>query len=274
MKKMNSVMQVCAAIFILAVYPVTAANSDSSKSVIVDGKTNCLLLDKAVKMEGGPGYSVFITFPGVLPAIGKDMPIDGAFVRGWDHSKQTVEYGAIYLKRKNNRDDKLNPGDVFKMKTNATIKGIRYHVFFVDDNIGDNTGGIRFKFNHKDEFYVDARKNVLDISKAKKVELTKGEWQVFCVLWEPPPGPIKKKGIRLIGPQSELHNEVLMRIHFHNGHEQYMLLNSSGLTNLITGQQGHLFVPKGGGTAYVFCVDAYIGDNSGEVEVVFKRRRY
>jgi hypothetical protein len=274
MKKFNSVMWICTAIFILAVYPVTAANSDSSKSVIVDGKANCVLLDKAVKMEGGPGYSVFITFPGVLPTIGKGMPIYGAFVRGWDHSKQTVEYGAIYLKRKNNKNDRLNPGDAFRMKTNAATKGIRYHVFFVDDNIGDNTGGIRFKFNHRHEFYVDARKNVLDTSKAKKVELTRGEWQVFCVQCEPPPGPLKKKGIRLIGPQSEQHNEVLMRVHFHNGGEQYMLLNPSGLTDLITGYRGNLFVPEGGGTAYVFCVDDNIRDNSGEVKVVFNRRRF
>ena len=120
-------------IYVLAMYPLMGSNSDSSKSVIVDGKSNCLLLDNAVKMEGGPGHSLFITFHGVLPTIGMNMPIDGAFVRGWDHSKQTVEYGAIYLGKKTNRGDRLNPGEAFKMKINATFKSVGYHVFFVDD---------------------------------------------------------------------------------------------------------------------------------------------
>ncbi|MCK5056692.1 MAG: hypothetical protein KAT34_08555 [Candidatus Aminicenantes bacterium] len=79
MKKLASIMLTGVTIYVLAMYPLMGSNSDSSKSVIVDGKSNCLLLDNAVKMEGGPGHSLFFAFHGVLPTIGMNMPIDGAY---------------------------------------------------------------------------------------------------------------------------------------------------------------------------------------------------
>jgi hypothetical protein len=264
-------------ICILSTCMMMAADSDESINVIVDGKDNCLLLSSwsSLKIEAGPGPHFFNTFPGTLPRIGENMPHDCAFVRSWDHQTQKVEYGAVYFGKKR-EGSALHPGAFIHMKTSAGIKGVRYHVFFVDKYKRDNDGGIRFKLDHKKIYEVDTVKHALDPSNAKKVDLTPGEWNVKCSRFEVPPLPIKKLGIRLAGPQSELHNQVLLRAHFHSGFDQYGIVTPDGLFNPVKGVHGTLMVPVGGAAVYVFCVDEYIEDNSGKVEVTFhkvKRRK-
>jgi hypothetical protein len=274
MKPLRLIVLLGVLIYVLAGFPVRAAESERSKTVtvIVDGKANCLSLDKARRMDAGPGTHFFNTFPGVLPTIGKNMPHGCAFVRGWDHSKQTIEYGALYFGTKKDKNSHIYPGTLIHMKTKATIKGVRYHVFFVDDNTADNTGNIKFKLDHGKTFYVDARRHVLDLKKAKKVELIQGVWKLSSENLGPVGGPVMRKGTRFAGPKSDAHYEVLLRAHFHAGGDQYGVVTPRGLFDPIKGVHVTLMVPAGGAAVYLFFVDDYIEDNSGEVEVSFHKR--
>lgn len=148
-------------------------------------------------------------------------------------------------------------------------RGMRIHIFFVDDHIQDNYGGIRFSFDDGREFYVDSVANALLLKAAKRLKLSGGTWEVFCVT-----GP-GYEGIRLSGPNSTPRSTVLLRAYRpdYKYFDYYAVVTEKGLRDSTQSHYVTLDVPYKGAEVYVFCVDDYIKDNSGAVKVLFQKNR-
>ena len=246
----------------------TTAKIQKQYDVIVDGKTNCLLLDNALRLDAGPGRHSLTTIPGPLPyCIRGNKRIPYAFVRYWDHGGAKVGYGLLLFGKSKTRTEYSSMR--IRMGNLSMARGMRIHVFFVDDHVQDNYGGIHFSFNDGGKFYVDSVVNTLLLKDAKRLKLSGGTWEVFCVT-----GP-GYEGIRLSGPNSSPRSTVLLRAYRpdYKYFDYYAVVTEKGLRDSTQSHYVTLDVSYKGAVVYLFCVDDYIKDNSGAVKVLFQKNR-